>query len=182
VQAFELTLRTGSGVEQLAVDARVTLPPPVVVAARSLARGTVIAPGDVRLQRPAATGGSPVQQSIGYRRATSGKADDAFHSLEDVLGMEAARSISAGSALEPKMVRRPVLVERGELVTVVARSGGIRVRTTARAKEDASLGDLVAVESLESRKEYFARVCGPQEVEVYARPSGAERIAAAEGW
>ena len=42
----------------------------------------------------------------------------------------------------------------------------MQVRTTARAREDGSQGDLITVESLTERKPFFARVCGPQEVEV----------------
>ena len=65
-------------------------------------------------------------------------------------------------------------MHRGEVVTVLARAGGIRVRTNARAHEEGSVGELVAVESLANRSTYYARVTGNREVEVYARPPQVE--------
>ena len=53
-------------------------------------------------------------------------------------------------------------------MTVYARSAGLRVRTTARAKDDGSVGDLIAVDSLLNKQSFFARVSGIQEVEVFA--------------
>ena len=60
------------------------------------------------------------------------------------------------------------------MVTVFARASGIQVRTTARAREEGSRGDLIMVESLTDRSRYFARVTGIQEVDVYARPTSAQ--------
>jgi hypothetical protein len=66
-------------------------------------------------------------------------------------------------------------------VTVFARCPGVRVRTTGRALEDGALGDLVTIESLADRKSFFARVCGPQEVEVFAGAGQAAAIARTAG-
>jgi len=137
----------------LVVSAEVAQRLPVVVINRALARGDAIRPGDVQLQRP-----SPETAGL-----------ETFHSLEDVAGMETTQAVPAGTVLQRSMVRSPLLVHRGEIVTVYARGAGIRVRATARAREDGALGDLVAVESLLDRKAYTARVCGIQEAEVYAR-------------
>ena len=60
-------------------------------------------------------------------------------------------------------------------MTVYARSPGIRVRTVGRVRDNGSLGDLVAVESLLDRRTYFARVSNVREVEVYARAPKATR-------
>jgi len=73
-----------------------------------------------------------------------------------------------GQILDDHVLRRPLLVQRTDLVTVYARTSGLRVRTTVRALEAGGEGDLVKVETLTDRKTYFARVCGPQELEVFA--------------
>ncbi len=73
-------------------------------------------------------------------------------------------------AVTTDAVRQPLAVHRGEVVTVLARAGGIRIRTNARAREEGSVGELVAVESLLNRSTYYARVSGTREVEVFARP------------
>jgi flagella basal body P-ring formation protein FlgA len=59
-------------------------------------------------------------------------------------------------------------------VTVYAKAAGIRIHTTARAKEEGAMGDLVAVESVADRKTFTARVCGPRETEVFAQAAAAE--------
>lgn len=66
----------------------------------------------------------------------------------------------------PEQPAEPPLVRRGEMVTVFARSAGVRVRTTARAYDDGALGEQIIVESPANRKKYVARVTGPQEAEV----------------
>ena len=132
---------------------RASLPETVVVAARSLSRAAVISAADVRLE----------QRMAG--EAQRGE----YHSIEQVLGQQTTRAIDAGRALTAASVRPSVLVRRGEVVSVFARSPGIRVRSVARARDEGSLGDLIAVESFEGRKTFLARVSGIQEVEVYAR-------------
>ncbi len=69
----------------------------------------------------------------------------------------------------PDDLRPPLWVHRGDVVTVYANTAGIRIRTTARARDDGSQGELVAVESLLDRSTYYARVSGIREVEVFAR-------------
>ena len=64
----------------------------------------------------------------------------------------------------------PLAVHHGDVVTVYAQSGAVRIRTNARARDEGSVGELVAVESLLNRSTYYARVSGIREVEVYARP------------
>ena len=98
------------------------------------------------------------------------RVDESFHSFEDVIGKETQRAISPGQVLDQNYVRSPILVRRGDVVTVYARAAGIRVRTTGRAISDGSQGDLIAIETLEtgSREKFDARVTGAQVVEVWA--------------
>ena len=163
-QHFQLAVTTADGTVEIAVDARVAMPRAVVVATRAIARGTAIGPTDVELQQ-AEPGQAP---------------DNAIHSLEELAGKEASQTIAAGKVLERGMVHAPLAVRRGEIVTVYARASGIRVKTIARARDEGSVGDLIAVESLQDRKPYYARVCDVQEVEVYARPMHSEEAAASD--
>src|SRR6185295_13221205 len=128
------------------------LPPNVVVTTQALARGAIIRRGDVQLQP-----GQPAEGSVRV-----------YQSLEDVLGKETTQVITVGQILDDSLVQHPLLVRRGDIVTVYARSAGIQVRTTARAREEGAHGELVTVESLADRKTFFARVSGPQEVDVFA--------------
>ena len=94
---------------------------------------------------------------------------------DDPRGRRRARSSTTDA------LRTPALVRRGDVVTVYARSAGIRVRTAARARDDGSQGDLVSVESLLDRSTFFARVSGIREVEVYARSRASRRPRPAAG-
>ncbi|MBI3464531.1 MAG: flagellar basal body P-ring formation protein FlgA, partial [Planctomycetes bacterium] len=153
-QQFALVCQTPNGTAEFPVSAEVSLPPAVVVAVRTVPRGAIVQPSDVEL-RPGASSITP----------------GAIGSVAEAVGLEATRVLFAGQVLDSQAIRRPVLVHRGEVVTLYARAAGVQVRTTGRARDDGSLGTLVEVESLLDKSIVFARVSGPQEVEVYAPPA-----------
>ncbi len=154
-QKFDLAIDGPKGAVRVTLEAQVRIVAPVVIALRPLARGAVIREGDVQLQPlPAAE-----------------KLTGALHALTEATGHELVRPVTTGSPVLTECLRAPLAVHRGEVVTVYAQSGAIRIRTNARAREEGSVGDLVAVESLLNRAAYYARVSGIREVEVYARPT-----------
>jgi flagella basal body P-ring formation protein FlgA len=152
-QNFGVVVDDAAHPAPFAVVASVSQLPRVVVAAKPIARGDTIRSTDLRLRRP-----EPGVPSV-----------EAFRAVDDVVGMEAAQAIAAGVVLQKSLVRSPIMVRRGETIAVYSRAAGIRIRTAAKAREDAALGELVSVESVPDRKLYTARVCGVQEAEVYAR-------------
>jgi len=154
---FQVTVQTTHESVRFAIEAGVAAAPPVVVSVESLPRGAPVRATDVALVRLPPEQGPP----------------EGLHSLEEIVGKETTRAIPKGKVVAADWVRSPLLVRRGDVVTVSARSGGVCVRTTARARDDGSLGELVAVESLTDRSTYYARVVRPREVEVYARAARA---------
>jgi len=167
-QRFELVVDSPTDPAQVPIEVEIAALAPVVVAVASLPRGSIVRAADVELQ--------PASADSARERA--------FHSIEEVVGRELAQAVAAGTVLQPSQLRAPIVVRRNDVITVTARSAGVRVRTTARARQDGGLDDLIAVESLQNRKVYTARVSGPGEAEVYARPiqapSGAARDPFAE--
>lgn len=161
-QQFELLLSAAEGQVSTPLVVQISRPPVVAVALHSLNRGTVVRPEDVQLASA----------------VSAGEQGEVFRSLDEVVGRETTRAISAGKPLDRESLREPVVVRRGDVVTVLIRSPGIRIRTLARAKEEGGLGDLIALEALEDRKSYFARITGAQEVEVYGRATQAEPMQA----
>lgn len=161
-QRFQISVESSGGPVQFTVDATVSMPPEVVVTVRALPRGALVQPTDVELRR-------------------AGEFDDAMsalRSIDDVVGKETVRAVGQGKLLTEEELRAPLLVRRGDVVTVYARSPGITVRTNARARDDGSQGDLIAVESLGERQRFFARVSGIRQVEVYARSQRATESSA----
>lgn len=156
-QRLQVTATSPDAAAQFPLDVRVSTPPQVPVAVKPLPRGALVRPEDVVL-----TSSIPANEQ-----------GDSLRSLEEIVGRETTRAIAEGHPFERNALRSPVMVRRGDVVTVYARSAGIRVRTLARARDEGGVGDLIAVESLQDRKAYFARVSGAHEVEVYARATQA---------
>jgi flagella basal body P-ring formation protein FlgA len=154
-QQFVLSFTTAEGPVRIPVYADVApAAVPVVVAVQAIARGAVITAADVELQTLESVPGAT------SRRAT-------LTSVEQLVGMEASQAIAAGDVIFTDKVQAPELVKRGELIKVVAQGGGIRVSTTARARQDGARGELVQLESLETREVYDARVTGYREAAVF---------------
>jgi len=163
-QSFTILIPTAEGPQQLSLTAQVHAQRAVVAVIRSLPRGSIVRAADVQLVEPAS-----------HEHVV--RAGETFHNIEDVVGKETQRSISPGQVLDANYVRSPILIRRGEVVTVYARAAGIRVRTTGRALADGSEGELILVETLETgkREKFDARVTGAQVVEVWAGSIAAGR-------
>ncbi|MFA9479000.1 flagellar basal body P-ring formation chaperone FlgA [Phycisphaerales bacterium AB-hyl4] len=81
-----------------------------------------------------------------------------------VEGQRAAAVLREGAVVYPEHVRSPVLVRRGELVTVRALVGGLMVRTVGRATEEGAEGEVIQIRNEGSRESFFATVTGRREV------------------
>jgi flagella basal body P-ring formation protein FlgA len=159
-QRFMISFSTADGPVQLPVVADASPPPvPVVVAVRPISRGDVITAADIELRTVDVSSKSVNQKAV--------------DSVDKLIGMEARQAIQVGDVVLTDEVQSPILVKRGDVVTVSSQSGGIRVRTTAKALHDGARGDLVQVESLASQQKYDVRVVGMREAAVFtiSRPA-----------
>lgn len=84
---------------------------------------------------------------------------------EDAVGKRLKTSLRPGAILYAHLLESPPLVQRGDLVTIIAESNSIRVTAPGEARNAGALGDLVRVKNLMSRKEIFAKVLGSGMVE-----------------
>lgn len=144
---------TGSQPWSLYLPVQVTATQAVVVAARSLARDTVLAPRDIRLADPVA-GSSPT---------------GALHDPADVVGRRLKRPVNEGQALTAGLLAAATVIQRGQEVSVEAHSGALQVRMAGIAREDGALGDIINVESKTSGRVVQGIVRSPQTVEVMLR-------------
>ncbi|WP_373497764.1 flagellar basal body P-ring formation chaperone FlgA [Desulfococcus sp.] len=113
-----------------------------LTAVRPLAKGTVITARDVAMEKA----------------STAAVSTNAFARIEDAVGKIARRRIEAGAVMRLDMVERPFLVERGDVVTIVARSEEIRIVTLGEVRNKGRQNDRVRVLNLDSDREVYARV------------------------
>lgn len=157
-QRFQIT---GTGTAKaVLVSATVDRLQDTVVAVRKIQPGDLIGVTDVE-----------IRQQGGNLPATT------IRSLDQVLGKEAIRAITAETILQSGQLRAPLQVQRGETVEVYARTGGITVKTFAVVKQDGSLGDLVQVETLDRKEKFAARVSGWKQLDVLPTGVSAADIA-----
>ena len=124
---------------------------PVLIATRPIARGQLLTAADVAVQTPPRS-----------TRLASGRVP--FYTLDGALGQEASRVIRAGEIVTADVCLPPMMIERGEIVTVLSAGGGISIRRNAKALSNARQGDVAEVELLNSRERLAARVVAPGEL------------------
>lgn len=99
------------------------------VAARDLARDTRITPDLLRQQ----------SGNLGELSSRTLVQKDA------IIGKITRRPIRSGSTFQTQDVRAPLMVKRGDVVTVVARGSGFRVSREGKAMENGSQGEQIRV-------------------------------------
>jgi len=91
-------------------------------------------------------------------------------SADDIIGHEATRSLRPGVPLRRGDLRRPLLVKKGEPVTVRVAAGAMILTAQGRAMQDGARGDVVRVLNGKSRRIVEGRVVRAGLVEVAWRP------------
>jgi flagella basal body P-ring formation protein FlgA len=122
----------------------------VLVAKHALIRGDIVDDDSTTLEERDVT-------QLGY-----GHIDD----LARYAGSRLTRPVVAGAAIPPTALAAPILVERGETVTLLARSETIDVRASGVALEDGSAGARVHVRNASSGKAVSGVVTAVGEVMV----------------
>jgi flagella basal body P-ring formation protein FlgA len=64
------------------------------------------------------------------------------------------------------MVKAPILIRRGEKVSIIASTGTVTVRMEGKALEAGARGDVITVLNLSSKQKVEARVLAPGKVQV----------------
>jgi flagella basal body P-ring formation protein FlgA len=114
----------------------------VVCTGRNLRKGEVIKERDLYLER----------KNISQLSA---------HILTDVskaVGLMVKHNVKAGTCLKGWMVEKSPIVDRGDMVTIVAESGDLKVTVPGRILERGYLGELIRVQNAMSKKEIYAKV------------------------
>ncbi|WP_436804153.1 flagellar basal body P-ring formation chaperone FlgA [Sphingomonas sp. DT-51] len=120
-----------------------------VVLAQPVVTGTVIGADDLRAWTP----GDPPPM----RGALS---------PSNIIGRAAVRRLAAGAVVREGDLRAPQVIQRGEPVTIVLRSGTLTISTQGQALNAAGLGEPVRVMSDSTRRTLSGRAEAPGRVVV----------------
>lgn len=123
----------------------------VLVTSVAIARGSQPQAGDVTLER----------RAIGTTSA-----GQPLSNLKALAGAQAVRDLPVGTVLTAPMFRIPPVVKMGDVVTVMLVNGDLTMITSAQARTNGSVGQVIRVMNLDSKREFTARVVGPNRVEV----------------
>ncbi|MDK9696699.1 MAG: flagellar basal body P-ring formation chaperone FlgA [Siculibacillus sp.] len=144
----------GDGDERLNLRGEVVETVRVVTLTRAFARGEIVTADDLAIDR------QPRRQSTGLKPVEP----------EQIVGMAARRALRAGQAVTPGDFSRPLVVTRGESVTVVYETASLTITSRGQALGSGAVGDLVDVLNPQSKRTVHATVAGPGRVVVIAAP------------
>lgn len=120
----------------LYVTARVVVFADVLVASRALNRGETISPADLRFARK------------DLSRLPYGYLDD----VHAAVGKTVKRSVLPNQVVQPNQLAAPLLVKRGQQVTLLGQTGGIEIRMAGKALGDGAAGERIRVRNSSSER------------------------------
>jgi flagellar basal body P-ring formation protein FlgA len=129
-------------VKRAVVSPNVRFSDRVVVTARALSKGDVIAREDLVL-------------STRDRAELPG---DAIRDLESLVGLRTKRGLSGDQLVRSGDFESVPLVERGDRVMLVLEAGALRIQAAGEARERGAAGDWIRVVNLDSKREISGRV------------------------
>lgn len=129
----------------------------IVVPAHDIARGEVIGETDLTY---ATVDGNSLMSGVPTE-------------IEEVAGMQARRVLSAGQPFRGADVRRPIVITKGQTVTMQFSAPGVELVAMGRAMSEGGIGDTVTIQNPASFRMISATVVSPGVVRASGGPISA---------
>ncbi|MBF0437080.1 MAG: flagellar basal body P-ring formation protein FlgA [Magnetococcales bacterium] len=94
---------------------------------------------------------------------------DVIRDDKEIVSLVANRRVNPGEALQRSWFERPMDVERGEQVRVLAGGSGFSIEAVAVALDQGRVGDLIQLRNPDTQIRYEARISAPGTVSVSTR-------------
>ncbi|MEQ8194514.1 MAG: flagellar basal body P-ring formation chaperone FlgA [Rhodospirillales bacterium] len=91
---------------------------------------------------------------------------DYITKAETLIGMSSKRGLVAGEPIRQADIRQPIVITKGNLVTMELKGKFMSLTARGRALEDGSKGDIIRVTNIRSKKQVEAVVIGPGRVSI----------------
>jgi len=134
----------------LHVPVTITIFKNIIVTARSLSRGELLAESDFK------------RVKYDMSQLPAGYIEDPTHAV----GMELKRRLSTGVPLTTTMIRKPKIIKRGQQVSIVASAGGLEVRMSGKALANGAVGERIRVLNVKSKKKLEGTVTPSGDIKV----------------
>lgn len=131
-----LSIATGQGVQQTSLTGQATELMEVAVLTQPLRRGSILRAEDLTL----------------VRQPRARVPANALISAEAVAGLAARNNLRAGVPLIRSDFERPILISRGEKVTITYELPGMKLTTRGQALEEGAEGDVIDIQNLQSKR------------------------------
>ena len=122
----------------------------VVCARRNLKKGKIIEEGDLCLAR----------------KNISHLSSKILTDMGKAVGLMVKHTIRKETCIKEWMLGKPLIVERGDMVTILAESGNLEVTVPGRVLVKGYIGELIRVQNSMSKKVIYARVINNSTVSV----------------
>jgi len=122
----------------------------VAVASNQLLRGHRISPNDISLAEM-----DIEKLKYGY-----------FTKPEPILGMQLKRSLTINAPFTPKLLRFPIVIQRGEHVTISAQASALSVKTNGIALGSGTVGEKIPIRNTKSQRIVEGRIISAGHVAV----------------
>lgn len=132
------------------VRTRIEVQRDVVIAARGLPAGTVLAESDVRT----------------VRRWVRRIHPHSLDSMEETAGKRLTIQVAAGAEILASMLKDIPLVRKGKMVKMVFDNGPMQIVTVGLSEEDGAAGNIVRVKNITSNRVIYARVMSESLVKI----------------
>lgn len=143
---FTLIFRVNGRVEKnIAVRAELEAMAPIVMAAADLHRGSILSDADITI----------AQYDLTSLR------DTVFSTHEEVIGQRLKRSLRQGMPIHSGLVEIPAMIERGDLVTIIANKGPLTISAKGIAVSDGRKNEQIQIRNTTSQKLIQCRVNSP---------------------
>ena len=107
------------------------------------------------------------RNDIEWMRVPAGRYNAGYiDRLDDLIGQSPRRPLGAGMPIRANDIGKPEAITKNGLVTMVAHGPGMTLTTTGRALEAGSIGDVIQVMNVQSKKTVQATVIAANQVQV----------------
>jgi flagella basal body P-ring formation protein FlgA len=100
------------------------------------------------------------------KRPASQVSSDIVRPIGDLVGMVPRRALKAGEPIRSIDLAKPILVEKSALVTVTYSTRGLSLAMRGRALGSGSIGDVIKVQNMQSKKVIEGVVSGQAQVSI----------------